>query len=182
MVEMTVHRVGLCMQDSTPVIVLRERHGERFLPVKVSTMHANAAIRHSHRLPPFRPQTHEVFVAVLRAMGATIAGAQIEAGDEDALTAQLTVTRGARTITLPATAADAVVLAVRAEAPIFAAPGLLERFAQPQPRDEIDCAQRPPKGPQPQASEHAMPAGPPKTDVFRQFIETLSNIDKLENR
>lgn len=160
------------MQDSTPVVVLRERHGERFLPVKVSTMQANAVMRHSHRMPPFRPQTHEVFVAVIRALGATIAGAYIEGIDETAFTAHLTLVQGARTITLPATAADAIVLAVRGEAPIFAAPVLLDRFVQPQPRDEVDCAQRPP-------SVDQAPPSRSKSDLFREFIDTLTNLDNL---
>jgi bifunctional DNase/RNase len=172
MVEMTVHRVGLCTQDGTPVVVLREQDGEHFLPVKVSTVHANAIMRQFHRLPPFRPQTHEVFIAVVRALGAKIAGAYIEGIEAESFVASFTVLRDGQLIKLAASAADAIVLAVRGEAPIYVASSVLERFAKSKPADTEDCTLMPP-------ADSPTAASLPDENAIRHFIDSLSSLDEL---
>lgn len=171
MVELTVHRVGLCTQDGSPVIVLREQDGDRYLSLKVSSVHANAVMRQSYRMPPLRPQTHEVFVAALQALGAHIVGAYLDAPPERELAGDINLMQNDRPLSVFASAADAVVLAIRSRAPIFISPSALERFADLQSSEEERALVPPGEG-------QAIPLAFDR-DIFRQFIETLPAIDEL---
>ena len=126
MIPLFVSRVGRL--DSSPtscVVVLQESGGLRVLPIWIGQTEAEAIVRHIHHVPVARPLTHDLIRNLIVGLGATLQRVNITRVENRTYFAELHVLLGNTLIRIDARPSDAIAIALRLDATIFAAEALL---------------------------------------------------------
>ncbi|MCU1400816.1 MAG: hypothetical protein JWN62_3925 [Acidimicrobiales bacterium] len=117
--------------DNTPVLVLREQEGrKRVLPIMIGTPEASAIHFALEGVVAPRPMTHDLFVDVLTALGVSLRSVLITEIREHTYYAELSLQTPAGLRTISSRPSDALALAVRVGADIFASEELLDAVGQ----------------------------------------------------
>ena len=69
MIEVVVAGIGIAPPSSTPLLLLKEREGDRVLPVGIGPLEAQAIAMPLQGVQPPRPMTHDVFIEVIARLG-----------------------------------------------------------------------------------------------------------------
>jgi bifunctional DNase/RNase len=174
LVEMVVESVRVHMLSSQHVVILKESDRERYLPIWIGPWEANAIAMRLQGLAPERPLTHDLFASVLDQLGITIRQVVIADLADETFHARLFLETDGRTIEVDSRPSDALALAVRAGARIFAAEAVLARAAvEPDARVREALALTGDVG--------SAPADPRLT-VFRDFVNSLAVDAEGEHR
>ncbi len=118
------------------IVELKEKDGERRLPIVIGVWEIDAIRRRVHNQPPPRPLTHELFGNVLDALGVTIERAVIndlrvlENSREGTFFGRLIVKQNGETFDIDSRPSDAIALAVQKGAPIFVEESVLHEASQ----------------------------------------------------
>ena len=153
--------VRLELPANAPVVLLREQEGERrVLPIYIDSPEAKAiALGQEERAMP-RPMTHDLLRDVITALGATVVRITITELREGTFYAEVDLAVGGRSQVVSSRPSDAIALAVRTKAPIFASAAVLdEAGAVPEAEEE------------PEAEEDEI------IDEFRDFIDQVNPED-----
>ncbi|MCW2925481.1 MAG: bifunctional nuclease family protein [Thermoleophilia bacterium] len=121
MLEMVIYGVSFDMVGKQPIVLLKTLAGNRFLPIWIGHPEAAAILMRLQDARPPRPATHDLLVNALEELGAEVTQVAITALRDNTFFAQVTVSNGIDEHELDSRPSDALALAVRAEAPIFAA-------------------------------------------------------------
>ena len=125
-VEMVVQEVARCANGQA-VLVLREKNGERRLPMPVGPSEAAALDRRLHGEKPDRPRLHELTGQSITALGGRVTRASIESQTMDKVfLGHVTLASTSGSIDLESRATDSVVLALESGAPILVSRELLQ--------------------------------------------------------
>jgi hypothetical protein len=117
--------------DNTPVLVLREQAGRRrVLPIMIGTPEASAIHFALEGVVSPRPMTHDLFVDVLTTLGATLQRVLITEIREHTYYAELYLQTANGPRTVSSRPSDALALAVRTGADIYATEELLDAVGQ----------------------------------------------------
>jgi bifunctional DNase/RNase len=117
--------------DNTPVLVLREQEGrKRVLPIMIGTPEASAIHFALEGVVSPRPMTHDLFIDVLGVAGVTLDRVLITEIREHTYYAELYLQTPNGMRTVSSRPSDALALAVRAGADIFATEELLDAVGQ----------------------------------------------------
>jgi len=125
MIQVIVSRLGLDNGTQSYVIVLRERDGERLLPIWIGQAEAESIVVHMHQMKHSRPLTHDLCTHLIREMGGTLTRVQITRVSKNTYFAELHVEREGALIRIDARPSDSIAIALRMQAPIYAADELL---------------------------------------------------------
>ncbi|NLI98125.1 bifunctional nuclease family protein [bacterium] len=118
MVEVEVQGISLDM-NNTPVLLLKEREGNRVLPIWVGPIEASS-ITYAVRREPFeRPLTLDVIKRIIEALGASVERVLITQLKDNTYYASLHLSRNGEMIAIDARPSDSVAIAVHLRAPIF---------------------------------------------------------------
>lgn len=169
LVEMAVESVRVHMLSSRHVVILKEHGRERYLPIWIGPWEASAIAMRLQGLTSERPLTHDLFASALEAVDARVSRVVITDLADETYHARLFVERDGRIGELDARPSDALALAVRVGAPIFAAPSVHDQAAlgaDSALSDEVegDLLETSPGG-----------GVDPRLDVFREFINSLES-------
>lgn len=125
MVEVTVDRLGIDSTSNSYVVILRERGGDRWLPIWIGQPEAESiAIEMNHLKMP-RPLTHDLCKRLITGMGGTLHRIQITRVQDRTYYAELHIRRGDDVVHVDARPSDSIAIALRCAAPIFAQEMLL---------------------------------------------------------
>jgi bifunctional DNase/RNase len=125
-VELVAQEIVRCANGQA-VLVLREKHGDRRLPIPVSSSEA-AAIE--QRLTGEAALQRNLASASIHALGGRVVRASIDAvGSDRAFLGHVSIAGSAGTVELPAGPQESVALALDARAPIVAAREVLDAAA-----------------------------------------------------
>lgn len=106
---------------STPVLVLREVAGAgRLVPIFIGQAEAGAISFALDGVVTPRPMTHDLFCDVIGHLGAVLRCVEITAVDQGTFYAEMVLTVGEAETRVSARPSDAVALAVRCDAPVWA--------------------------------------------------------------
>jgi uncharacterized protein len=155
------------MPTNQPIVLLRERDGERYLPIWIGAVEATAIAYAQQGVEPARPLTHDLLADVVKGLGHQLIEVQITDLSDGVFYADL-VFDGGRTIS--ARPSDAIALALRVDAPVVAAPEVLDEAGIALPDDVDDDGEGLGEG-----SEGAPPEG--ELERFREFLEGVSPED-----
>ena len=108
------------------VVLLKEAAGERVLPIWIGAAEGNALAFRLRGESPFRPMTSDLMVELLRRTGGRVDRVAITALRETTFFAVVAIGVDGRVEELDARPSDALNLAVRVGAPIFADEAVLE--------------------------------------------------------
>jgi hypothetical protein len=129
LVEMVVESVRVHMLSNRHVVILKDSERDRYLPIWIGPWEASAIAMRLQGMTPERPLTHDLFAAALEALGARIERVVIATLADETFHARLVVSRDGQETEVDARPSDALALAVRTSARIFAAEAVLEQAA-----------------------------------------------------
>lgn len=127
LIEMAIK--GLMMDPITnlPIVILKDPDGQRVLPIWVGAVEANAVALQIENVAPPRPLTHDLVRSILLELGASLVRVVIHDLRESTFFAYLELKRDTDTTLVDVRPSDALALALRAKAPVFVHPRVLER-------------------------------------------------------
>ena len=135
MQELRVVGVRVELPGNQPILLLKENHGERYLPIWIGAVEAAAIAFEQQGVRPARPMTHDLLKDVVATLGASLDAVHITEMRDGIYLAEL-VFSDERTVS--ARPSDAVALAVRTGAPIFGADDLLDEVGIEIPDEQED--------------------------------------------
>jgi bifunctional DNase/RNase len=112
---------GLMVDPITnmPIIILRDKDGQRVLPIWVGVFEANAIALQIENIPTPRPMTHDLLRNVIHDLKADVQKVVVCDLKENTFYALIYVTVGGESVAIDARPSDAIALALRTRAPIF---------------------------------------------------------------
>jgi uncharacterized protein len=126
-IEMELVGVRVELPANQPIVLLKERSGTRYLPIWIGAVEATAIAFALQGVETPRPLTHDLFVQVLRDLGAELRAVHVTDLRDGTFYAELHLEAGGRTTTVSARPSDAIALASRlGDVPIFGAETVLD--------------------------------------------------------
>ena len=125
MIEMVVSKLAVDASTRAYVVILQEKDGERVLPIWIGQPEAESIIIEMHQIAHSRPLTHDLCRSLIRALGAELERIDITRIEERTYYAELHLVRAGERLTVDARPSDSIAIALRLDAPIFAAEALL---------------------------------------------------------
>jgi len=147
------------MPANTPMVLLRESDGgHRLLPIYIGSPEASAIHYALEGVEPPRPLTHDLFLNVLGELGTTVTRVVVTEIIDRTYFAELHLSTPNGEKVISARPSDAIALAVRCGAALFASTELIDAVGQE---------------PEPEAADEAAEI----IDEFKDFIENVSPED-----
>jgi bifunctional DNase/RNase len=125
-IAMDVVGVRIELPTNTPILLLREREGRRFLPIWIGTTEATAIALALEGVEPQRPMTHDLLKIVTESLGALVDRVVVTDLKEGTFFADLIVSRDGEEVTISSRPSDAIALAARTDSPVFASRAVLD--------------------------------------------------------
>ena len=120
MVEMELNKIVIDEKRHDQLIVLKEKGGNRVLPIVIGLNEASAIKLKISGFEPPRPLTHDLLHSTIENLEASIDRVIIDKLEENTFHAKLVIkTDSGKTKIIDARPSDSIALAVRARAPIF---------------------------------------------------------------
>jgi bifunctional DNase/RNase len=129
-VEVTVSRLGHDGQQKTFVVILQEKDGSRVLPIWIGRPEAEAIAAQVHGIPRERPMTHDLVRSLVAALDGTLTKVVVTKVVEHTYYAEMHLARGGESYVVDARPSDAIAIALRLGAPLFAGEDLLNEYEQ----------------------------------------------------
>ena len=129
MVEMTIYGVSFDLVGKQPIVFLKTADGNKFLPIWIGHPEAAAILMKLQGASTPRPMTHDLVTEMLSQLDAQVVRITVTELKENTFYASITVQQNGSEIEIDSRPSDAIALAVRAEAPIFAADDVIEESA-----------------------------------------------------
>ncbi|HEX5972612.1 MAG TPA: bifunctional nuclease family protein [Gemmatimonadaceae bacterium] len=125
MIEVFVSRLGLDSTNNSYVVILQERGGTRLLPIWIGQPEAESIVMHMHNVKRPRPITHDLMRSLILGMDAQLRRVQITRVEKQTYYAELHLQHGETLARIDARPSDGIAIALRLDAPIYAAEQLL---------------------------------------------------------
>jgi len=138
LVEMVVESVRVHMLSNRHVVILKDVEHDRYLPIWIGAWEASAIAMRLQGVSAERPLTHDLFVAALDQLGVRLDRVVVSELADETYHARLFLDRDGTEVEIDARPSDALALAVRCEAPIFAAEEVLAAAALGTDPDAVD--------------------------------------------
>jgi bifunctional DNase/RNase len=120
MIELTLIGVRVELPANQPIVLLKEREGERYLPIWIGSAEAQAIALALQGVTPPRPMTHDLMRNILEELGVAVERIVITELREGTFYAVIQLTRNGTRYEISSRPSDAIALAVRTSVPIFA--------------------------------------------------------------
>ena len=118
-IEMTVKGLMLDPITNMPIILLRDKDGERVLPIWVGGFEANAIAIQMENITTPRPMTHDLLRNVIHDLKAEIRKIVVSDLKENTFYALIHLEVNGEPLAIDSRPSDAIALALRARAPIY---------------------------------------------------------------
>lgn len=161
MIELSVDSIRANPFAPHPLLVLKEQAGPRYLVLGIGPLEAEVIAIRLQGIEPPRPLIYDLS-AILERFGDRLQRVEISELAGQAFHARLVLEHNGEAFAFDARPSDAIALALRAQAPIYAAEAVLDAAGQ--------LAQA-------EVAETVAPVDVSKLDVFKQFIDTLDSDD-----
>ena len=129
MQEMVIYGVSFDMVGKQPIVLLKTADGNKFLPIWIGHPEAAAILMKLQGAATPRPMTHDLVTDILSQLEARVVKIAVTELRENTFYALITVAVDGTEIEIDSRPSDAIALAVRADAPIFAAEAVIEESA-----------------------------------------------------
>ncbi|MCM8801068.1 MAG: bifunctional nuclease family protein [Candidatus Omnitrophica bacterium] len=128
MVEMELNKIVIDERRHDQLIVLKEKGGNRILPIVIGLVEASAIKLKLSGFNPPRPLTHDLLHNTIEHLQASLEKVVIDKLEENTFHAKLILkTESGQTKIVDARPSDSIALAVRAHAPIFVVEEVIEK-------------------------------------------------------
>ena len=138
MEEMVIYGVSFDMVGKQPIVLLKTADGNKFLPIWIGHPEAAAILMKLQGAATPRPMTHDLFTDMLAQLDARVVRIAVTELRDNTFYALVTLAANGSEIEIDSRPSDAIALAVRADAPIFAAEAVIEESAIEFEGDEVN--------------------------------------------
>jgi uncharacterized protein len=129
MQEMHIYGVSFDIVGKQPIVLLKTADGNKFLPIWIGHPEAAAILMKLQGATTPRPMTHDLVTAMLGELDARVVKITVTELRENTFYASITIQQDGAEIEVDSRPSDAIALAVRAEAPIYADDRVIEESA-----------------------------------------------------
>ncbi len=154
MVEMVIYGVSFDLVGKQPIVLLKTADGNRFLPIWIGHPEAAAILMKLQNASTPRPMTHDLVTEILGQLNAEVIRITVTELRENTFFAQITVQQDGSEVEIDSRPSDAIALAIRSDAPIYAAESVIDESAIEFEGEEVN--------------EEEM------VDEFKKFLENVS--------
>ena len=120
MQEMVIYGVSFDMVGKQPIVLLKTRDGNKFLPIWIGHPEAAAILMKLQGANTPRPMTHDLIDDMLEKLQAECTRVSVTELRENTFYASIQLRIDGREVEIDSRPSDALALAVRTQAPIFA--------------------------------------------------------------
>lgn len=182
MIEVEVDSIRVSLMNQQRIVILKDVHSERFLPIFIGQFEAEAITIELQAAPHSRPLTHDLLKSVIQEMGGRVAYILVNDLRQDTFYARIVIDIDGRQIEVDSRPSDAIALAVRVKAPIFINEAVMDKSSvEPEEDLELQTPRRP-AAPEPEEAPEppADKVDESKLSAFADFLNTL-NLDELDD-
>ncbi len=129
MQEMVIYGVSFDLVGKQPIVLLKTAEGNKFLPIWIGHSEAAAILMKLQNASTPRPLTHDLVTELLSQLQAEVVRITVTELRENTFFAQITVQQDGSEIEIDSRPSDAIALALRSDAPIFAADQVIDESA-----------------------------------------------------
>ncbi len=151
---MVIYGVSFDMVGKQPIVLLKTVSGNKFLPIWIGHPEAAAILMKLQNASTPRPMTHDLVTEILGQLNAEVVRITVTELRENTFFAQITVQQDGSEVEVDSRPSDAIALAIRSDAPIYAAESVIEESAIEFEGEEVN--------------EEEM------VDEFKKFLENVS--------
>jgi uncharacterized protein len=141
-IEMSIKGLMVDPVTNTPIVILRDKDGQRVLPIWVGIFEANAIALQIENVAPPRPMTHDLLRNVIQDLNATVQKIVVCDLQDNTFYALIYLDLNGDTVAIDARPSDAIALALRTRAPIFVEDAVIENAAGVEMGQETVDAER----------------------------------------
>ena len=137
LVEMVIETVGMSEVDPHPIVVLKEKAGERYLIISIGFAEANAIAVIIEGISVPRPLTSDLLCSIMNRLGASVNSIIINDIQERTFYANIVLNANWTEMKIDSRPSDAIGIAVRTGVPIYVEEAVLDK-AGIKPGQEAD--------------------------------------------
>ncbi|MBA7642368.1 hypothetical protein ES703_50060 [subsurface metagenome] len=137
LVEMVIESVGMSEVYPQPIVVLKEKAGERYLIISIGFAEANAIAVIIEGISVPRPLTSDLLCSIMNRLGASVNSIIINDIQERTFYANIVLNANWTEMKIDSRPSDAIGIAVRAGVPIYVEEAVLDK-AGIKPRQDTD--------------------------------------------
>ena len=119
MVEVLIDSIRVSLTNQQRIVLLREHDRERYLPIWIGPYEAEAITISPQEIEVARPQTHDLLLKSIQALGARLIRVEVVELKGDVFYGNLVLEQDGRIVDVDARPSDSIALAVRAHVPIL---------------------------------------------------------------
>ena len=172
MIEMIVDSIRVSLMNYQRVVILKEKGTDRYLPIWIGPAEADAIAVRLQGVSVPRPLTHDLMHSIVDMLGGSVNSIVVSDLKNDTFYAKIVLNVDGGQVEVDSRPSDAIALAVRVDAPIYAEEGVLDKagilldretgkpLAELRDADKIDGKK---------VSEEEMK----RMSAFRDFIDSL---------
>lgn len=177
MVELTIESIRVSLMNYQRVVILKDKASDRYLPIWIGPAEADAIAVRLQEVSVARPLTHDLLRSVIDALGAQVSSVVVNDLANDTFYARIVLDVDGKSMEIDSRPSDAIALAVRVKAPIYAEDAVLEKAGVLLDK-ESDAL---PPVSQTEPVSKVAPEELEKMSAFRDFIESL-DLDDFDKR
>ena len=126
MVEMEIYGVSFDIVGKMPILLLKTADGSRYLPIWIGHPEAAMILMKLQNASTPRPLTYDLFADVLQQLDVRVVRITVTELRDSTYYAQITLAQDGQELEIDSRTSDAINLAIRTEAPIFADERVIE--------------------------------------------------------
>jgi uncharacterized protein len=127
--EMTLYGVSFEPIGKQPIVLLKTADDDKFLPIWIGHAEAAAILMKLQGATAPRPMTHDLLTDVISELQGEIVRVTVTELKENTFYAQITIVQDGREVEVDSRPSDAIALAVRCDAQIFATDDVIDESA-----------------------------------------------------
>ncbi len=175
MLEMSIDSIRVSLLNYQRVVILRVKETNRYLPIWIGPPEADSIALKLQDVSVPRPMTHDLLRAVFTTLGATVNRIVVSELKNDTFYAKIVLQHNGAMVEVDSRPSDAIALAVRTDAPIFADASVLEKAGV-----EMDQETGKPVVPTP-AEREKLPITEEEMKSLSAFSEFIQKLDSLDD-
>ncbi|HWB72278.1 MAG TPA: bifunctional nuclease family protein [Egibacteraceae bacterium] len=142
MIELELVGVRVELPHNQPIVLLKERTGDRFLPIWIGAVEATSIAFALQGVVTARPMTHDLMRDLLANLQVVVDRIVVTELREGTFYAEIQMTQDGQSVVVSSRPSDAIALAVRATVPIYANEAVLAEAGIQIQDDEEDEVER----------------------------------------
>ena len=169
--EMSIDSIRVSLANYQRVVILKVKDSDRYLPIWIGATEADAIALKLQDMNVPRPLTHDLLGAVITSLGAQVSHILVSELRDDTFYAKIVLDYNGGQTEIDSRPSDAIALAVRTKAPIYAEDAVIEKVGV-QMDDETGKAIIPREGngtPDRELNEDELK----RLSAFTDFIDSL---------